>query len=311
MTRKLPVPSGVLFVFVDGIGFGDPDPAHNPFVTARDGLLSLSGGVSWSGIPVPPPNGATFRAIDACLGVDGYPQSGTGQATLFTGENCALLAGRHFGPFPHSTSRSALRERSLMAAVAAARGPESVAFANAFPPRFFEVMGSRDRWPVTTRACLDAGIRIRTLDDLALGQAIAADLTGAGLRDLGHEVPVLEPGDTARVALALAAAHAFTLVEIFHTDKAGHARDRRQADRILGDLDSFVGVLVRERPDDLLIVLTSDHGNLEDLRVRTHTRNPVPLAAVGPGARSLASVDSLAGVTPALRRLLLPGVPGG
>jgi hypothetical protein len=289
-------PEGVLFVFVDGIGLGDDDPGHNPLAVDRPGFLAMSGGVRWISGDGPTSNGAVFHSIDACLGVDGYPQSGTGQATLFTGENCARLAGRHYGPFPHSTSRPALRSRSIFARI----GADRCAFANAFPPRYFEIMQARDRWPVMTRACLDAGVPVRTLAELRAGDAIAADLTGRGLRDMGLDVEVLTPAGTAANALRLAGRHRLTVVEIFHTDKAGHARDRAAADRVLDDLDAFLSALVSKRTDGLLVVLTSDHGNLEDLRVRTHTRNPVPFAALGPGAGRLSGVRSLVDVTPAL-----------
>jgi hypothetical protein len=289
-------PDGVLFVFVDGVGLGDDDPGHNPLAVDRPGLLAMSGGVRWVSGVGKQANGGVFRPIDACLGVEGFPQSGTGQATLFTGENCARLAGRHYGPFPHSTSRPVLRSRSIFARI----GADRCAFANAFPPRYFEVLRARDRWPVTTRACLDAGVPVRTLAELRAGDAIAADLTGRGLRDMGLDVEVMTPGGTAANALRLAGRHRLTVVEIFHTDKAGHARDRAAADRVLDDLDAFLSALVSERPDGLLVVLTSDHGNIEDLRVQTHTRNPVPFAALGPGAERLSGVGSLVDVTPAL-----------
>ncbi len=293
------LPAGILFLFVDGIGLGDADPEVNPLAVRRLGFMALSGGIPWVADSFPAEAESTFIAIDACLGFDGLPQSGTGQATLFTGENCVRLAGRHYGPFPHSTSRAALRTRSIFARL----GADRCAFANAFPPRFFEVMSLRDRWPVTTRACLDAGVRIRTLDDLAEGDALAADLSGDGLRELGLDVEVLSPKQAALNVLRLACRHRFTLFEVFHTDRAGHARSREAADLVLGDLDLFLSTLVGLRPDDLLVVLTSDHGNLEDLRVRTHTRNPVPFAAVGPGSGTLRSVRSLIDVTPALAAL--------
>lgn len=289
-------PQTILFVFVDGLGLGDRDPEFNPLAVDRPGLLSLSGGASWVNGSSRTDAGSVFVPLDACLGVDGFPQSGTGQATLFTGKNCARLAGRHYGPFPHSSSRPFLRTSSIFRRI----GADASAFANAFPPRFFEVMSLRDRWPVTSRMCLDAGVRIRTLRDLAEGRALAADFTGHGLRNMGLEVEVIPPELSAGNALRLAQEHRLTLVEIFHTDKAGHAQDHASADRVLADLDAFVSALVSGRPDEMLIVLTSDHGNLEDLRVRTHTRNPVPLAAIGPGATELGRMRSLVDVTPAL-----------
>jgi len=91
-----------------------------------------------------------------------------------------------------------------------------------------------------------------------------------------------------------------TVFEYFATDKAGHAQDFDRAASALSALDGLVGgVLASLAPDQTLIV-TSDHGNLEDLSVKTHTRNPVPLLARGPAAGYFASVDALTMVQPAV-----------
>ncbi|MDX1740430.1 MAG: peptidase, partial [Rhodothermales bacterium] len=55
------------------------------------------------------------------------------------------------------------------------------------------------------------------------------------------------------------------------------------------------------------LLLTSDHGNLEDLSVKTHTRNPVPFVALGPAAHDFAEVRSILDVTPAILRSLGSG----
>jgi len=48
-------------------------------------------------------------------------------------------------------------------------------------------------------------------------------------------------------------------------------------------------------------VMTADHGNVEDIGERGHTRNPVPFVAFGPKEDFLRSrVNSLQDVTPAL-----------
>lgn len=55
----------------------------------------------------------------------------------------------------------------------------------------------------------------------------------------------------------------------------------------------------------LLLALTSDHGNIEDISTSAHTKNSVPFAAVGPGAWALmAEVASIADVTPAIVSML-------
>jgi len=47
--------------------------------------------------------------------------------------------------------------------------------------------------------------------------------------------------------------------------------------------------LIRVDLSKNLVILTSDHGNLEDLSVKTHTRNPVPTLLWGLGAADAAS----------------------
>lgn len=296
----------VVFVFLDGVGLGAPEPEHNPFAALRlPAFEGLAGGQPWTAEArafARPDH--VFRAIDACLGVDGLPQSGTGQATLFTGVNGAALAGRHYGPYPHSATRGVIARDNVFARVRRrfADHPEPAVFANAYPPRFFAYAGARDRWTVTTRCCLDAGIRIRTAEDVVAGRALTAELTGRAWREqLGLDVPLLDEAEAGARLAGLAAHHAFTLFEFFLTDKAGHSRSPERAADVLAALDRFFAGLVGhlDFARDLLVV-TSDHGNLEDLSTKTHTRNPVPLVARGPGAARFAGVEDLSGVTPAI-----------
>ncbi len=105
----------VLFVFLDGVGIGSSDPGRNPFLQARlPGLEGLLGG-RLPTLDEPVVEGSRGRAIplDANLGVDGIPQSGTGQITLMTGENAALAFGRHFGPWTPVRLRPLLIERNI------------------------------------------------------------------------------------------------------------------------------------------------------------------------------------------------------
>jgi hypothetical protein len=79
-------------------------------------------------------------------------------------------------------------------------------------------------------------------------------------------------------------------------------------DRVLRTLDRFLArVLAAWRGGRRLLVLASDHGNIEDLSTRTHTRNPVPLVAVGRGAARLSRrVRALDDFAPALLALYPP-----
>lgn len=48
------------------------------------------------------------------MGVDGLPQSGTGQVSIFAGINAPKIVGYHFGPFPHSKTVAALKEKTYL-----------------------------------------------------------------------------------------------------------------------------------------------------------------------------------------------------
>jgi len=297
--------SNVILVFIDGIGLG-PDSSFNPFSRIElFGFERLSGGQIWNDRASRLDESEhVFRPIDACLGVAGYPQSGTGQATLFTGVNCAELAGRHFGPFPHSTSLPIIREKSIFSRVKAI-GKIPV-FANAYPPVFFEMAKKRNRWPVTTRSCLESGTRIRTIKDLLQGRALAADITGQGLRDrFDLQIEVVSEDVAAGRLFTLAKEHVFTAFEFFHTDRAGHLMSHDDATKYLSSLDAFLHSLTENiTKTGLTLLVTSDHGNVEDLSVKTHTENPVPFVAIGKNARLFRNVQSLSDVVPAIMDVL-------
>jgi len=292
----------ILFIFVDGVGLGSSS-ADNPFASATyPALERLAGGQPWHA-PFSPVHSPVHvaRPIDATLGIDGLPQSGTGQAALLTGTNCARIVGRHFGPFPHSKTHPTLDAHNLFRQVQSLSDPPlGVAFANAFPPQFFR--RTRRRTTVTTYCCRSAGVPLRDLAALRNRHAITADLTGRIWRTrLGLEVPERRLPETAEILLEMARAHAFTLLEYFLTDKVGHGRIDTPPAQILGDLDQLVGTLTDEMdPDRDTLLLTSDHGNLEAGTHTQHTRNPVPLLVYGWAAPHFAEAADLTDVTPGI-----------
>ncbi len=313
-------PRSIGFVFVDGIGIGTSNEG-NPFaMNDLPGLFSLAScgfdidRFVESGPAVGDDNPSRLksrcvRALDANLGLTGLPQSGTGQATLFTGINCAELAGRHFGPYPHSKSRSAIRTANIFRRLRdVGLATDELAFANAFPERFFEYARQRDRWTVTTRSCLDSDVEIRGIDKLRDGLALPADLSGERLPSIGVDIEPVEPAACAHSMHRLMTEHRFSLFEYFLTDKAGHKMDPAYARLALDRLDVFISELLRlVDVESELLILTSDHGNLEDLSIRTHTRNPVPFIAYGAGARAFNGIKSLVDVVTPCVQLLSPG----
>lgn len=289
-------------MFLDGVGLGPPDPAVNPLVAARtptlDGLLG--GRPSREAAPRSGPE-LVFRPLDATLAHPGLPQSATGQATLLTGRNGAELMRGHYGPWPGPTLKRLLDEGTLFG-----DAPAGAALANAYPPGYHEALaGRRLRENVPVYAARSAGLRLRDLDDLRGGAAVAADLTGAFFAAVGGPAALAPEEAGARLA-ALAGRASFTFFDFWLSDRLGHRGGLDEAVDLVERLDRFLaGVLAAL--DGTTLLLTSDHGNLEDLRVRTHTRAAVPLLALGPGAAAFALADALADVPAAVRALWTAG----
>jgi 2,3-bisphosphoglycerate-independent phosphoglycerate mutase len=284
----------VLFLFVDGVGVGPDDPASNPLAAAElPALTDLLGGRPVASTPAA--NGATvppsphfapplpFASLDARLGVDGLPQSGTGQTALLTGINAPALLGRHDGPYPHSDLKAILGRSSLW--FGAQDAGLRVALANAYPDRYLErAHDGRGRMGAIARSALLAGVRLRGPEDLRRGRGISAFLTNSGWRDhLGYrDLPEITPADAGRNLAALAQDHDFTLFEYYATDLAGHRPDRWSATGVLEAFDGFLKGVLAHWPSHDVLVLASDHGNIEDQGTRRHTLNPALGAWRGP-----------------------------
>ncbi len=288
---------------------GGNDPSSNPFARFElPGLARLCGGSQWTDeTPTVDEPSRVFRPIDANLDVEGLPQSGTGQATLFSGINCAEAAGKHYGPYPHSTSKPILKEHSIFAQLKnAGSAVDDLAFANAYPQRFFVHAWERKRWTVTTFMCREAGIELNGSDDLRNGYAISAGITNEVWRNrLDPSMPPLSEEEAATRFYSIGQRHVFTLFEYYQTDKIGHLQDFSKAEATLRSVDLYVDALLDALdPAKDLLLLSSDHGNLEDLSIKTHTRNTVPLVAYGAGASAFRNAESLLDVTPILVTLM-------
>jgi hypothetical protein len=159
-----------------------------------------------------------------------------------------------------------------------------VAFANAFPQRFFDYVERHpSRLTVTTLSCLYAGVPLRRFHDLQRGEALSADITGEGWHTLGYPMlATIDPVDAGRRLVRLTREYTLVLFEYWKTDHAGHSQSMSEAVDVLERFDTLLdGVLSHADMRNTLVVLTSDHGNVEDLSTRSHTRHPVPLLAWG------------------------------
>lgn len=274
----------VIFVFVDGLGIGSADPAKNPL---RDPRFPNLGKLLAGAVP-----------LDACLGVGGLPQSATGQATLFTGTNAAQAMGRHIEGFPPARLKETIQRENLFSMLR--ESGRRCTFANAYwiddphriPPR---------RQSVTTVMALSALGKVRGKEELLAGRAINHDITRWTMHTRGYGGELVSPETAADHLLGIADGQGFTLFEYFLTDRAGHARDRNLVFQTLETLERFLPRVARfaDQPHHLFL-LCSDHGNIEDLATFAHTKNPVPLVALGEGAGKFQSLETLADVVPAI-----------
>jgi hypothetical protein len=282
---------GVLLILIDGCGLGDPDGDRNPMAVARTRWFRCFRS------QIVATDGCTIIPTDAALGIPGLPQSATGQTALLTGVNAPLLAGRHLQGFCPPTLAAILAAHSLFRSFALRGG--RVACANAFTE---PTLRRRRFASVTTVAARTAGVRLRDLADLADGQALYHEFTNRSLRARGFAVPLLSPEQAAGRLVAIAEGCDFTYYEYLQADIAGHAQDMGRAVTILEELDRFVSALV-ERLDRSrhLLILVSDHGNVEDLSSASHTWNPVPTMVWGRGTETLARrIHALTDIAPAL-----------
>jgi 2,3-bisphosphoglycerate-independent phosphoglycerate mutase len=226
---------------------------------------------------------ASLLALDACLGVPGLPQSATGQTVLLTGQNVPALLGYHYGPKPNPPVAEFLANGNLFSRLC--KAGRRTAFLNAFPPGYFDGIHSGKRmYAAIAQAAVNAGLPLGTLDDLRNGRALSADFTAQGWRErLGlPNTPVLSPFEAGQRLAELATRQDFSLFEYWLSDYAGHGQDMQAACGLLESFDQVLEGLLAGWDDAAgLILLTSDHGNLEDLSTRRHTANPVPALVIG------------------------------
>jgi hypothetical protein len=291
-----------LLVFVDGIGFGRPGPQNPFFETPLDVLAPLGGGAIFPG--------ASLAHVDASLGHPGLPQSATGQSVIFTGTDAIALVGGHASGYPSRKLRELITREGFLGK-ARTRGLRAK-FLNAYDERrarhVENVLAGKEEVnrrfaPSASSVCgLACGNSLSTFEDLKRGRAATFDLTGDLLRAAGLDAPRISIEQAARNVAAGAADNDVGLFEMFLTDAAGHSQDNEWARDEAVRTDRFLRVLFESiDPREQLVVVTSDHGNLEDLSVRTHTRAPVPLLAYGARAADFtADAKSLLDVAPRL-----------
>jgi hypothetical protein len=324
----------MLFIFLDGVGIGEKSD-KNPFVVARSEFLPFYAGNN--GLP----DGTPVKAIDAVLGVEGQPQSATGQTSLFTGENVPALLKEHIGSYPNKLMRKIIKEKNILSRLREKK--LNAGYINAYPfyTRLFTkdhvdigedgVLHFSDAFPslfkrrISVTTCMLIANRQVPFSetDIIREKAIYQDYSNVSLtrmiekmenpgrmkivlRETGlsqlPKLPHFTPGKAAEILFKASRGFDFLLYEYFQTDISAHRSSFDERVELIGQLNRFIGTLISllDKERDTLL-LTSDHGNLEDSTTLAHTRNWVPLVVWGRKSDELRQgIESLIDVTPAI-----------
>lgn len=290
--------ASVLLFFIDGLGIGKREP-QNPFheLEGAEPLAIFAGELPRL------PFAGVLAQTDACLGVAGRPQSASGQTTILTGINAAAAIGSHKQGFPNRALLDIIHQHSIFLQLRK-DGADAITFANTYTKAFFE---RRPRWISATTAAVEAAsLRFNVIDDLEADRALYHDFTNASLIERGEIVKPRTPEKAGDVLAGIVEAHSFTLYEYFLTDRIGHQQDYDGARVLIRSLSSFIRSLLEKLDlSRTTVIITSDHGNIEDLSIRNHTLNQVPTIVWGPRNIEIAQkIRSLTDITPVIREIL-------
>ncbi|MGD1899948.1 MAG: hypothetical protein ACFB16_23750 [Phormidesmis sp.] len=302
--------SNILLVFLDGVGLGEVNqsnplsqPQAMPFLSDYLGQRLLKGAALTTA-------NVTLKPIDATLGVEGLPQSASGQTTIYTGQNAAKFLGRHQSGFANGSLRQLIDQYGLFSKAIALN--RTATLANAYSPEYFYAIAARKRrYSVCTLLNLSAGLPFRMQYEYEQGEAIFWDIVGAvpparnarSLKQNGARAPITPAVAGERLA-RLSDRYGVTLFECYLSDYAGHAQDWNQAVACMQRIDRFLESVIAHLPAHVTLVITSDHGNIEDLSTKRHTLNKVPLIAIGPQAQSFSKSKDLTSIAPQILAVL-------
>ena len=277
-----------LVIFIDGVGIGEANPQNNPFFKYNFNTFSdLFGSIPHLENLSLEKEGRYLFPSDPLMGVPDLPLSGTGQTSIFCGINSSRILGHHFGPFPHSSLVPIIREQNIFKAFKNRK--LKAAFANAYPKVFFDYIESgKKRLSVTSLSCQLSGVPLKNSTDLRNGNALSAEIDNdSWVNKLGYNLPIIKPETAGKRLIKLSLQNHFTLFEHFHTDHLGHGRNKENLKERLEILDKFLHFVISNLPEELTLLICSDHGNLENTSIKTHTLNPALTITAGKNAERL------------------------
>ena len=292
-----------LLIFLDGVGLGEIGE-ENPLsvVRAMPALADYIEQPLIAGATLTRQN-ALLKGIDATLGIPGLPQSATGQTTIYTGQNAPAFLGRHQSGFANGSLRQLIDEFGLFKR-AIALG-HTATLANAYSPEYFYAIANRKRrYSVCTLLNMTANLPFRMQYEYDQGEAVFWDITGEFSRSGKRCCRSISPKAAGKRLAELSGRYGITLFESYLSDFAGHAQDKDRAISCLQRIDVFLESAIAHLPPDVTLIITSDHGNIEDLSTKRHTLNKVPLIVVGSWAVAFSRARDLTDITPQILELL-------
>ena len=123
--------------------------------------------------------------------------------------------------------------------------------------------------------------------DLKKRRALYHDYSNKSLVDKGFDVPYNNPDNAAAIMAEMSKSYDLLLYEYFLTDYAGHAQDMTQAIAEIHKVEKLIyALLALVNLKNTTVMVISDHGNVEDLRTKSHTLNPAFMALWGSNRNS-------------------------
>jgi hypothetical protein len=299
----------ILMLFLDGIGLGDDDPGINPFAIANMPTLTrLTNGKRWlRDTGCQESERALFIPTDPRLGVAGRPQSGTGQAAILTGLNVPRLIGEHYGPKPNLPTREIIANDNFFKQVK--RAGKKAALLDAYPAGLHhDIARGKTLRSSIQQAAYESGQELFGMEELKAGQALTPEWTGESWHSYLklYDTPVYTAREAGHRLVEISRNYDFAFHSHWMTDHVGH---RGPLQRGVELLELFDGVMagVTELWDDNegLVIITSDHGNMEYIGSRNHTENDIPTLVIGNAKTAFADgFHDLTGYVPRMARLL-------
>jgi 2,3-bisphosphoglycerate-independent phosphoglycerate mutase len=275
----------ILMIFLDGIGLGDDNAQINPFAVAHmPTLTTLTNGKRWlRDTGRQESQRAIFIPTDPRLGVAGRPQSGSGQAAILTGRNVPQIIGEHYGPKPNLETRQILADDNFFKRVK--RAGKKAALLDAYPPGLHhDIARGKTLRSSIQQAPFEAGQHLFGMDELISRRALTPEWTGESWRRYLKldATPVYEPEEAGRLLVEMSREYDFAFHSHWMTDMVGHRGPFERGVELLELFDGVMtGVLEAWNDDEGLVIVTSDHGNMEAIGNRNHTENDIPTLVIG------------------------------